>query len=280
VQQKLIAEIHRSSIWPVFVTVDGNIRTPEKSDFIERDGSYIIFIPDGNIGSFKAAINVLIGTPLKYTRLWNSEAQFVVAGKNDFSISQQTFIHDHFLKFRIYKCIIVSQEHYIIDKACSRPININDVDTGMKLGVYTWFPYQSSDRCTEVNDITLLDSCVISAQGHFTKNTDLFPRKIINNLNGCPVKAVVRDGHWYFTTKYVHYKGSNGNDERYILGLEMDLLLVVLEQMNMTFEYVPSPEGFERLDLFGAMFTKKTDIALGGLGSHFLSVSYFDSTNS
>jgi len=49
VQQELIAEIHRASIWPVVVTVDGNINIPEKSDFTDRDGSYIILIPDGNI---------------------------------------------------------------------------------------------------------------------------------------------------------------------------------------------------------------------------------------
>jgi len=48
VQQELIAEIRRTSICPV-VTIDGNIRIPKKSDFIDRDGSYIILIPDGNI---------------------------------------------------------------------------------------------------------------------------------------------------------------------------------------------------------------------------------------
>jgi len=63
----------------------------------------------------------------------------------------------------------------------------------MKFGVYTWFPYQSSDRCTEVNDITLLDSWFISGQGHFTKNTDLFSGKFKERLSGYPMKAVVRD---------------------------------------------------------------------------------------
>jgi len=59
VQQELIAEFQRTSIWPVVVTVDGNISIPEKSDFINRDGSYIILIPDGNIKGFKAQINSL-----------------------------------------------------------------------------------------------------------------------------------------------------------------------------------------------------------------------------
>ena len=65
------------------------------------------------------------------------------------------------------------------------------------------FPYQCSDSCTEVNDITLLGGWIISAQGYFTKNTDLFPGKIRKSLKECPMKAVVRDGHWYFITNYV-----------------------------------------------------------------------------
>ena len=59
VQQELIAEIHRTSIWPVVVTVDGSISVPEKSEFIDRDGSYIILIPDGNIDSIDAEITGL-----------------------------------------------------------------------------------------------------------------------------------------------------------------------------------------------------------------------------
>ena len=158
VQEELIAEIHRTSIWPVVVTVDGNISIPDKTNIIDGDGSYIILTPDGNIRSFKAEINGLAEGPHGYTRLWNSEARFVVAAANEFSMSQQIDIFDYFSKFRIYNCIIVSQEHDIIDKEYSRPIKVDDVDARMKLGVYTWFPYQSSDRCTEVNDITLLDS--------------------------------------------------------------------------------------------------------------------------
>ena len=84
----------------------------------------------------------------------------------------------------------------------------------MKLVVYAFFPYESSDSCTDVNDITLLEIWVISAQGHFTKNTDLFLKKISKSLNGCRTKAVVRDVHWGFTAKYVH-KLSKGIVGRY-----------------------------------------------------------------
>jgi hypothetical protein len=130
-----------------------------------------------------------------------------------------------------------------------------------------------------VKDITQLDSWVISAQGRFTKNTDLFPGKISTSLNGCPRKAVVRDDHWYFTKNYLNKTCFNCNADSDILGLENDLLKVVLQQMNMTFKHVPSPVGFEMTDnLIRGMLTKKTDRALGGLGTNVLSVSYFDST--
>jgi hypothetical protein len=160
VQQEPIAEVQRTSIWPLVVTVDGIISITEKSGFIDRDSSYIIITPDGSIKNFKIQINKLAEQTGRYTRLWNSEDRFVVAGANELSMSQRMDIFIHFSKIRIYNCIIISQGHDVIDKEYNRPINVKDEDTGMKLMVYTWFPYQSSNHCTKVNDITLLDRWV------------------------------------------------------------------------------------------------------------------------
>jgi hypothetical protein len=164
-------------------------------------------------------------------------------------------------------------------------INVNDVDTDMNLAVCTWFPYQSSDCCTEVNDITLLESWVVSAQGHFTKNTDLFPGKISNSLNRCPMKIVVNDGHWGFITKYINYVISNGIFVRTIVCIEIILLNIVLLQMNMTFVHVPTPEGFEiktdgsKINLIISMMTKMSYIALGVLGSTIYLEPFLDNAN-
>jgi hypothetical protein len=59
------------------------------------------------------------------------------------------------------------------------------------------------------------------------------------------MEGVVRDAHWCFTTKYIHYNDSNGNIWSYIIGLEFELLKVVYEQMSMTFVHVATPERFE-----------------------------------
>ena len=229
VQHELIAEIHRTSIWPVVVTVDGNISKPNKTDFIDKDGSYTILIPGGDFKSFSDEFLGLAIGRVEFTRFWNSEARFFVDGANEFSMSQKTRIFVFFSRLRMYNCFIVSREHYVFDKGYIRPIKDDDEDTDMKLGVYTWFPYQSSDSCTDVNDITLLDSWVISSQGQFTKNTDLFPRKISK-------------GHSQFATYYFNHTTSNWNVLSYVAGLEIALLRVVLEQMNMTFFNVPLPK--------------------------------------
>jgi hypothetical protein len=58
VRQELIVEIHRTSIWPVVVTVDGNISLLEIY-YIDRDGSYIMLIPNGNVKSLITEMNGL-----------------------------------------------------------------------------------------------------------------------------------------------------------------------------------------------------------------------------
>jgi hypothetical protein len=60
VQQELTAEVHRTSLWPVVVTVDGNISKHNKTHFIDRDGSYIILQQDGNMERFAAEIIALV----------------------------------------------------------------------------------------------------------------------------------------------------------------------------------------------------------------------------
>ena len=159
VQQELIAEIHRNSNWPVVVTVDVKISVYKKSEFIDRDGSYITFTPDGYIDSIDAEIlGLMLGRKNEFTQIWNSESRFVVAGANELSVSHQTDLLVYFSQLRIYYFIFVNEKYNVILKEYSRPTNGNDVGTGKELGVYTWFPYHSSDRCTEVNHITLIDS--------------------------------------------------------------------------------------------------------------------------
>jgi hypothetical protein len=101
------------------------------------------------------------------------------------------------------------------------------------------------------------------------------------------LKAVVRDGQWFLTTKYVdNVTISNGRvTNGLIKGMEYDLLKVVVKKMNMTIFLVPTPKGFEFErskdigNLVAGMFEKEIYIALGGVITQILKMSYFDTTN-
>ena len=276
VQQELIAEIWRTSLWPVIVAVDGNISKPNAIDFIVRDSSYIILSPD--IFSLGPQLNALL--EYKFPRYWNPEARFVFAVAREFPIHIYIQILNFFSVFKLYNCIFVSQQ-YMIYKEYGGQIEVNVVEIGMRLWVYTWFPYQSSDSCTEVNDITLLDSWVISGQGHFTMNTDLFPRKISNNLNGCPMKGTVINEEMYFTTNYTQFNDTNGNDVWLRESFDIKLLKVVLRQMNMTLVPVPKTNSSEVItDIpFHVFYGNKNYIILGDLLNLVSMLPFFECTN-
>jgi hypothetical protein len=51
----------------------------------------VILIPDENFKSFKVEINGQVKDgEYNFTRIWNSQSRFVVAGANIYSILQQT----------------------------------------------------------------------------------------------------------------------------------------------------------------------------------------------
>jgi hypothetical protein len=99
------------------------------------------------------------------------------------------------------------------------------------------------------------------------------------------MKALVENGDWNLTTNYINETDSNGNVFMKVVGLEMDLLRVVLQQMNMTFVHVPTPEeisyenGNLSDDLFWTMIAKEADIALGDMLLDTILYSYLDCTN-
>jgi hypothetical protein len=104
----------------------------------------------------------------------------------------------------------------------------------------------------------------------------LFSKEGHYQTHGMSYESILRDNYWYFTNKYVYYNDSNGNVGMYLEGLVYNLLRVVLENMNMIFDHVPTP--VERL--VGAMLPKEVYRALGNMGTLDLVKSFLDSTNS
>ena len=94
------------------------------------------------------------------------------------------------------------------------------------------------------------------------------------------MKAFVIDSDWDFTKKYVNYTDCNGNDVMKVVGLEMDLLTVVLQQLNMPFVLVTLREIYsgEVLDLYTSMYSKKAHVILGDIVEHSMVEYFLDAT--
>jgi len=96
------------------------------------------------------------------------------------------------------------------------------------------------------------------------------------------MKAFVFDSKWNFTTKYVNFTYSNGTVVTYIIGMEMKLLSIVLQQMNMTFIHVniPGIVGKTRSNLDYYLLLKKIYIIFGNIGDYVLSNKLVSTTKS
>jgi len=99
------------------------------------------------------------------------------------------------------------------------------------------------------------------------------------------MKALVFDNQIPFSTMYKYVTYSNGAVVTYIEGLEAMLLRIVLQQMNMTFIHVPTPDGFKRKgnsfkDLVKFLFLREFDIIVGTYLFIFLNEEILSFTNS
>ena len=140
------------------------------------------------------------------------------------------------------------------------------------LNAYTWYPYQSTLQCTEVKNITLLDTWVKKGNGYFMKKTDLFPQKISKNLHGCPMRIATTETIFTVKDPYlVSLRQSNTTKLMYKDGWEVKLLEIITGTMNMTQHYLyPIDDFWNMIDSHGnyAGFTRelvndRADISLG-----------------
>ena len=99
------------------------------------------------------------------------------------------------------------------------------------------------------------------------------------------MKALVFDSQFSFSTMYKYVRYSNGAVVKYIEGWEAMLLRIVLQQMNMTFIHVPTPEEFEKKQnsfyhIIKFLFLREYDIIVGNVGYILLNEEMLSYTNS
>jgi hypothetical protein len=207
---------------------------------------------------------------------WNPRARFVVAVANicrtcDAEKLSQRILEETW-KQKIVDVIILVPSNYV-----SQNQDTNHSGTGDKLvkkypvlGLYTWFPYRSSNQCTTVDKAVLLDMWLMRGGGRFFRNYFLFPKKINSNLHGCELR--VSTTPTTFAVKGVTQNYGNTNII-YEDGWEIRLINVITETMNIKKKFLPPARNFREMQEKSGNFTgymahlifDKADIAFGAL---------------
>jgi hypothetical protein len=155
--------------------------------------------------------------------------------------------------------------------------------------LYTWFPYHSPDQCSTVRNVFLLDTWTTEGQGRFIKNANLFPIKIKNHLQTCPVTATT----FPLTVAVGNATEINTGKETntkitYSEGWEIILLKSIAESLNSTIHYIPPPRNNEKwgdllnngsyTGLTGDLVYNRADIGFAAWSLHPRTLQSLDAT--
>ncbi|KAJ9587503.1 hypothetical protein L9F63_028244 [Diploptera punctata] len=244
VENILTKEIHSTEIWPITISrpSDEDVSSFSDDKTHSKHGNYVILTygqtPDEVMDDMLNKIQ-----HLSYYAAWNPRAKFLVVvliTTNNYNASE---IATNFLREMIWWKILHST--VLIKDPNNNFNNGYTLDSRLagKFDFYTWFPYQSKDKCLNVEDVVLLDSWFVA--GHeFKKNANLFPKKIRNNLHKCPFTAST------FPIDLVvgpyNDTRSNSSESAYDSGMEIAMVKFITNTLNLTLKFRPPPSNDER----------------------------------
>jgi hypothetical protein len=159
----------------------------------------------------------------------------------------------------------------VIPKGLELVLQMRQSDSAV--GVYTWFPYRDRSNCHNTREVHLVYLWVMKGSDHFTRNSCLFPNKIKNGLNNCPIVVSTTQRHPYVDGPDGYIKTDGSTETVYSKGWDISLLNILKDAMNVSLRFLPpSIEKLERLlnkgtfvGAFGDLTYSKADIALSGL---------------
>jgi hypothetical protein len=276
VGQHLLKNIHQAARWPLIVYQDTD--NYEKQAVITDDEciGHVVFVScSRTIDEMEANIvKTAVRLNFRHIRMtsWRRKSQFVIAVENDCkTINFRTLaqkILSIFWFHRIVNVVVVVQD----EGSTENLLNVsNSVSFGrsrhLALSLYTWFPYQSPNRCTQVEDVVLLDKWVMKGKGFLVQNSNLFPQKIGKTFNGCPLRGMTRIYKNLVNCQLPPGCHSNSSTPALDDGWEVRLFGLIAKSLNMSETYIPAPNSFQNGQYDGVLSSfeyDKADVLFGG----------------
>lgn len=217
-------------------------------NFFKQSGSYIIHIRTKD--ELKEHIN-----NLEEYRSWNPHAKIIVFSSAVFNNTNEV--------------VAGIVETLWSAKVVDGIVMLHDVEDLTYYRVYSWFPYSAGNCGNDFYKITIVDNCTF---GYFERKINLFPNKIPNKLNDCPVRVRVVQWPPYIMPPKQHIPGT----ELYEFddGLEVNLINTIAQRANFKVIYTMSnkTQNFGTVNsngtttgIFTALREEMADIAMGSL---------------
>jgi hypothetical protein len=272
----LLQELVTSGQWAVLVyrgPDEGSFQT-EVGETYHRPSSYIIYLQNNVTSDLNDRL-----LHLKTFYFRNLKSRFLVILDEKFK-EPEAKISEVLGKLWHFKIVNVA----VLLKLRARDImKIGVIPKGLKqvlqvrqsesaFAVYTWFPFRDSTNCYNTRDVHLLDLWFMDGSDHFATSNSLFPNKIKNSLNKCPVVVSTTQRHPFVDDpEFININGSI--ETVYSRGWDIVLLNIVRDAMNVSLRFLPpSAEELGRLfdngtyvGVVGDLTYSKADIALSGL---------------
>ena len=173
---------------------------------------------------------------LRNTWEWNPRAKFVVFVVKIRGVHTQRLAEDIVAELWTSKIVNSVVLIPLLDTNLS-------TDTVNILDAYIWFPYHPTGKCPQDKHVTLHDRWVWDAgiSGHFLHNACLFPPKIPNDLQGCPLIVST-----FESPPFIMKRSTSKVDTKSIIyekGLEIQIVSEFAKTTNSSITYrVPPPD--------------------------------------
>ena len=274
--EHLLKSIHQADRWPLIVsrdTVNAGAETVNSDD--EYFGYIVLVSCAPNIYEITTKMNESFAKfNLRHTKVnpWKTSSRFVVAVENDCNTINPRRLSQEILStlwfYKLINVVVVIKEEGIMENQLNVSTSVSDGRSPpLVLGLYTWFPYRSPNRCSRVEDVVLLDKWVTEGKGVLVQNSNLFPQKIGKTFNGCPLRGVAKS----FRNMVIYDPSipDTGSSTPVIKdGWEVRLFRIIAGSLKMTPTYVRPPNSLGESysnDIVQILALDEADIAFGGL---------------
>ena len=270
-----VKSIHQADRWPLIASRD---TYNDRAETVNTDDEYFGYIVlescARNIYEITTKINESLASfDLMHTNLhaWNTRSRFLVAVENECNTIKPRKLSQEILStfwfYRLINVVVIIKEEGRTENQLNVSTSVSDGRSPpLMLGLHTWFPYRSPNRCNQAEDVVLLSKWVMEGKGFLVQKSNLFPQKIGKTFHGCHLRvAAMISKHMVI---YDPTSPDTGSSTPVIKdGWEVSLFRIIADSLNMTPTYVRPPNSFDTDDISDILALDEADIVFGGLES-------------